>query len=245
MGGGQYEIRIGSHLPEQADALQQGKTPVNYSRQAALDYALFFCNRVTSDGVVMSKTKLNRRKAGALLADVDAVDDENDCTHFVSNCLGKPPTFTTEDGTTLTGGGIFISQAGFLDQGTTGVYGILEPGPLVNYLKVTNKIAFARIENDALAFSATKPQFFANTATQISELRSLVQARFATDKGKGDLVAYFEDPEKSAHHSAILVDDSWGIACHTGSRCGGRPINDVAIDFFIYARFKEFKEDTL
>ena len=245
MGGGQFEIRIGTHLPEEADALQQGKTPINYSRQAALDYALFFCNRVTSDGVVMSKTRLNRRKAGALLTAVDDVDDENDCTHFVSACLGRPPAFKTDAGVTLNGGGIYISEAGFLDQGTTGVYGILEPGPLVNYLKVTNKIAFARIDDGALAFSGTKPQFFANTASQISDLMSLVQARFTDDKGKGDLVVYFEDPEKRAHHSAILVDDSWGIACHTGSRCGGRPINDVGFPFFIYARFKEFKEDTL
>lgn len=34
---GQFEIRIGTHLPEQADALDQGKTPVNYSRQGAID----------------------------------------------------------------------------------------------------------------------------------------------------------------------------------------------------------------
>lgn len=242
---GDFEIRIGSHLPEQADALQQGKTPVNYSRTGAIDYALFFCNRVTSDGVLMSKTHLNRRKAGALLADVDSVESENDCTHFVSCSLGKPPPFKTENGTTLAGGGIYLSNAGFLDQGSTGVYGMLEPSPLVNYLKLTSKIAFARIDNGALSFSPTEPQFFANTATQISELKGLIQARFTGDKGKGDLVAYFDDPNKSAHHSAILVNDDWGIACHTGSRCGAKPINDVGIGLFVYARFKEFKEDKL
>jgi hypothetical protein len=242
---GNFEIRIGEHLPEEADALQQGKTPVNYSRQAAVDYALFFCNRVCSDGIVMSKSKLNRRNAGALLANVDSVEGENDCTHFVSCSLGKPPSFATDGGATLTGGGVYLSDAGFLDKGTTGVYGILEPSPLVGYLKLTRKIAFAHVDNGALSFSAESPQFFDNNPTQINELKALIQSRFTADMGRGDLVAYFEDPQKTGQHAAIVVNDDWGIACHTSSRCGSKPINDVNMSLFIYARFKEFKEDEL
>lgn len=242
---GDFEIRIGKHLPETPDALQQGKTPVNYSRQAAVDYALFFCNRVVSDGVVMSKAKVNRRKVGALLSDIEAVSDENDCTHFVSCSLGKPPAFKTDGGVTLTGGGVHLSPDGFFEKGVSGVYGMLQPGPLVNYLKVTQKIAFARIEADTLSFSAWTPQFFVNSKEQVSALKRLVQDRFPDDLGKGDLVAYYADPEGSGSHSAVVVNDDWGIACHTGSRCGKVSIENVGHPFFIYARFKQFKEDVL
>jgi hypothetical protein len=243
----QFEIRIGEHLPEQPGALQQGKRPTNYSRQLAIDYALFFCNRVCSDGIVMSKDRLNRRRAGELLSDVDPVEAENDCTHFVSCSLGRPPGFKTATGTILTGGGIYISDDGFLDKGKTGVYGILEAGPLVNYLKLTEKIAFAHIDAVGLLFfSGQTPEFFPNTAEQVARLKALIQARFPTDKGKGDLVAYFAEPEEtSGKHSVLIVTDDWGITCHTASRCGAQPVNDVGHSLFIYCRFKEFKEDNL
>jgi hypothetical protein len=235
----QFEIRIGEHLPEQPGALQQGKRPTNYSRQSAIDYALFFCNRVCSDGIVMSKDRLNRRRAGELLSDVDPVEAENDCTHFVSCSLGRPPGFKTATGTILTGGGIYISDDGFLDKGKTGVYGILEAGPLVNYLKLTEKIAFAHIDAVGLLFfSGQTPEFFPNTAEQVARLKALIQARFPTDKGKGDLVAYFRragrDKRKTLRphrHRRLGNHLSYGIALRStaGQRCRAQPVHLLPI----------------
>lgn len=241
-----FELRIGEHAPERADALEQGKTPVNYSRQGAVDYALFFCNRVSSDGVVMSGGHLNRRKPGALLTEIEGVDDENDCTHFVSCSLGTPPPFETGSGATLKGGGLHLSQDGFLDRGQSGVYGFLQPEPLVHWLKLTRKIAFAHVDDGGtLSFSNETRQFFGNTAKQVADLQALIQGRFTGDKGKGDLIVYYADADKDAHHSALLVNDAWGICCHTRSRCGSGSIDAVGHPLFIYARFKEFKEQEL
>ncbi|MCB2101148.1 MAG: hypothetical protein KDE22_09785 [Rhodobacterales bacterium] len=240
-----FELRLGEHQPPGATPLQQGgKTPVGYDRGRALDYAAFFCNRVCSDGVIMSDVRANRRPAGALLSEVERVSSENDCTHFISCCLGRPPAFKKPGGGTVNGGGLYISEAGFLNGGKDGVYGILNPGPLVHYLVLTRKAAYARVDAaGALSFDAKTPHFFTNDTQTINQLRGLIQNRFPTDQGKGDFVAYFSARDRDAAHAAILVSDTWGIACHTGSRCGTQPINDVHYGHFVYVRIKDFKED--
>ena len=138
---------------------------------------------------------------------------------------------------------MFISPKGFLPNSY--VYGILNPEPLVQYLKLTRKIAFARVANGALSFSPTRPQFFSNTQSEINALRTLVQQRFPQDKGKGDFVAYYRSPDRPGLHMGLLVNDAWGITCHTTSRCGSEPINDVGHPRFIYCRVKDYKEQVL
>lgn len=242
MGGG-YELRIGEHLPEQPDELQQRKTPTFYERVLAVEYALFFCKRVCSDGVVMSGEHHNVRKPGELLKDIEPVDDENDCTHFVSCSVGRPPPFENADGKTLKGGNLGLDPAGFYKR--YNVYGQLRPIDLERDLRLGSKATYAHVKDGVLSFDPQKPMFFSNTTSAISELKDLVQARFSTDKGKGDVIIYYRDPEGDPPHSAILVDDDWGIACHTGSRCGAVPINDVSFSKFVYMRIKEFKQDVL
>ena len=242
MGGG-YEIRIGEHLPEQPGELQQTKTPTFYKRDQALEYALFFCNRVCSDGVVMSGGHHNVRKIGALLDDIDPVDDENDCTHFVSCSLGRPPGFKTAGGNTLKGGGLGLDPMGFYKHHP--VYGQLRPIDLERDLRLGRKATYAHVSGGALSFDPQTPMFFSNTTSAIEELKQLVQARFPKDKGRGDVVIYYSDPEDDPPHSALLVNDDWGIACHTRWRCGEVPINDVGFSKFVYMRIKEFKEDVL
>jgi hypothetical protein len=234
-----FEIVLGRHV-HGALPTQTAKTPTNYDRARAIEYATFFCKRVCSDGILMSGAHSNTRTPGALLSEVEPVEDENDCTHFVSSALGRPPTFDHQ-GTTIQGGGLFLDAAGFLPGGR--VYGFLNPEPLVQYLRQSQKISFARIEDGVLSFDRTTPQFFENTAIQVNELRGLVQAQVPADGGKGDFVAYYGSTSKPARHAALLVNDAWGITCHTGSRCGGQPIHDVGISKFIYCRVKAFRED--
>jgi hypothetical protein len=74
----------------------------------------------------------------------------------------------------------------------------------------------------------------------IDELRGLIQDKFQQDKGIGDFVAYTnKEKVESAKHSAIIVNSDWGIACHTGSRCGDEPISDVGFSRFFYCRIKK------
>lgn len=241
---GDFEIEIGRHLPEEPQPLQQAKTPTNYDRAKAVAYATFFCNRVCSDAIVMSGGIHNIRKAGELLSAIDPVANENDCTHFISCSMGQPPPFDSGSGT-LNGGRMFLDPAGFYKNDKVFVYGMTEPKHFGGYLRQTAKASFAHMDNGALTFDPLNPQFFANTPANVAALKALVQARFTADMGRGDLILYYSDPEKDAGHSALLVNDDWGITCHTSSRCGGVSIGGVAISNFVYMRIKEFREDVL
>lgn len=234
-----FQIVLGQHV-HGGTPTQNAKTPTGYDRARAVEYASFFCNRVCSDGALMSGTHSNVRSPGALLSEVEPVEDENDCTHFVSSALGRPPAYDRGE-SMLHGGGLFLDPKGFLPN--SNVYGFLNPEPLVMYLRQSRKISFARIEDGALSFDRVTRQYFDNTESQIDQLRGLVQTEFTEDRGKGDFVAYYSSVQRPAKHAAVLVNDDWGIACHTGSRCGSQPIHDVRISKFVYCRVKAFRED--
>lgn len=110
-----------------------------YDRQAALDYALDYWDKVCSDGYYFEEST-----GPALLGDRQALptDAEGfDCAHFVSCCIGSEPS-NPAGGLTVPSRTSAYGEPGaqrltdwLLDQGATRVQGIsdLVPGDVVAY----------------------------------------------------------------------------------------------------------------
>jgi len=178
---------------------------VTYHRMHAIITAMTFADRVCADGFVATShgyyghgKKLNGRdvKAGMLLADIGPIAHEDDCAHFVSNCVGKTHCELEVGSTKVTfrGGGLNLESLTFI----RGVYGQTSVGPLAAALiRVGAKIVFPQF----------RPTNYATTRQAILE-----------NLAAGDVLIYAsKNNHDSYEHSAILVAPQ-NICCHTHSR---------------------------
>ncbi|MCH8622179.1 papain-like cysteine protease family protein [Undibacterium sp. TS12] len=202
--------------------------PKPYDRNAAVIYAQTYFNRTCSDNYLFSQTD------AFYFADpaAAAVPNENDCTHFVSCCIGQPPKDNMNQ---ISGGGLFLDPAGFFKGKTPEPYGMTIPNVLLRYLKLTNKIKFLNDQGglqDDLFYHQTSNQ--ANVNVPFPDLQ-------------GDIIFYTNDNQfiKPAqaidfHHAAVIVGidnatQSKQISCHTSNRFN-KPADNVAYSYFVYAR---------
>ncbi|CAN5477554.1 hypothetical protein BH10PSE14_BH10PSE14_14480 [soil metagenome] len=202
--------------------------PKPYDRNAAVVYAQTYFNRTCSDNYLFGQSDAHYfpDPAEAL------INDENDCTHFVSCCIGQPPKDAMNQ---ISGGGLFLDPAGFFQGKTPPAYGMTMPNSLLRYLKLTNKIRFLNdqgILQDDLFYHLTGDQNLLNLP--FSDCR-------------GDIVFYspsadFIKPAQAIdfHHAAIIVgidsttNDKF-ISCHTSNRFN-KPVSSVGNKYFAYAR---------
>lgn len=175
-----------------------------YNRAGALIYAAYFHDRICHDGRVATKKgypgSINgvRLSPGLPFSQVGAIDGEEDCTHFISCCLGQTVSkirwgsFEVEH----RGGGLRIGSP-FRNHG---VYGETYVPRLIGTLV-------------ALGAKIIGPQFqiTAYDSTRDNILRNLTA---------GDVLAYAsrDNPNKYEHMAMII--DTTRITCHTTFRFG-------------------------
>src|SRR5437868_1220576 len=91
---------------------------IKYNRMAALIYATYFYDKVCHDGRIALKKgyppKINGVKltSGLPFSQIGARDEEEDCTHFMSCCVGQSHFRTISDGfpIEIRGGGLRIGS---------------------------------------------------------------------------------------------------------------------------------------
>jgi hypothetical protein len=168
----------------------------------ALIYAGTFWNRVCHDGRVATKTgypaTINGVKLapGMLFSDVGAISGEEDCTHFLSCCVGKIQAKVKINGREILfrGGGLAIHSP-FKNAGVFGETNV-------------PRGVGALIANRA---KIVPPQFH---VTNYDVTRQAIR----TQLQPGDVLAYAsKDNPNHYEHMAILVGPD-KIACHTRMR---------------------------
>jgi hypothetical protein len=186
-----------------------------YNRTNALIYATGFWGRVCHDGLVATKRgnlrKINgvHLKPGMAFSAVGAVDGEEDCTHFLSCCLGNHSEIIDFEGTKVkvSGGGLTIRQP-FKNEG---LFGQSEVSLLCGSwgdLIVRNHAKYVG-RKGINAGERFWPIMDPNTREAIkNSLRP------------GDVLAYSSRASLTSYeHAAILVGPI-NIACHSRNRCG-------------------------
>ena len=192
---------------------------VTYDRDKAVEYARKYWNKVCNDGFVVSKKAYQKVDLGtrfchefstgnscdnkthkkddskqqehALLPDGSTIQwkDLDDCTHFISCCIGEPSGkgFTQNE----TSGDLPIKyrQLGYPPKAP---YGITRVSTMVQYLTSTKGWAEIKAEKR-------------NDDTQIKNLTN------------GDLIAYFNTETNKYSHLALYLD-AGKIACHSYAR---------------------------
>lgn len=185
-----------------------------YNRMAALCYAGMFYNRICHDGKNSTRRGylpfINgvRLTPGLLMSDIGPMpDDDFDCTHFLSCCLGQAQGRIDLNGTQVmfTGGGLPI-RSPFKERG---IYGEDYAPRLVAWL-------------------------LAIGAKQVSPHRFLAQGDpYFTDRmirenlRPGDVIAFSDDEKVNRDgtgnykHMVLVVGNQGLISCHTTSQFGG------------------------
>lgn len=170
----------------------------------ALIYARIFHDKITSDGRIATKTGYPRTINGVAITpglpftQIGAIPGEEDCTHFVSCCIGRPPTMKMA-GVDIQGGNLPLQTAPHVK--AAGAFGRDTVPEMVPHL-VSAKLA-----------TIVGPQF------QPRDL-PLTRHNIVTKLQPGDLIAYAsKDKPGSYEHLVILVGPT-AIACHTRSRFG-------------------------
>ena len=181
-----------------------------YNRAAAVNYARYFWDKICHDGHIASKTGYPTRAnnvqlvPGLPFSHIGHIDDEEDCTHFLSCCVGNGIGMTTARGPLMgasvpipipvTGGGLPISSP-FSPQG---VYGETWAPSLVKALRnlgakvVGREFSVKNYVGDAI--KALEP---------------------------GDVLAYAsKDHPLKYEHMCLIVARGGKVACHTRSRFG-------------------------
>ncbi len=177
---------------------------MSYDRNAALLYAEIFAYRVCHDGHVATQSGYPSGAPGSLITTPGSpwLGIEDDCTHFISCCIGASIPVPGSP-TQKCGGGLRISQP----FGGFGVFGhTYVPRLLGELLGITQ--GPEGIRRSAMIVGAQfRRKTDASTAVDInSQLR------------RGDLLAYAETNDyRDYRHFAILVKET-KIACHTHSR---------------------------
>jgi hypothetical protein len=181
-----------------------------YDRMAALTYAGAFYDKVCHDARVATKGGYPARINNVLLTpglplnQIGAITGEDDCTHFISCCVGQGKGKLQVGGRDIDfpGGGLAISSP----FQSAGVYGETYTPRLVG----------------ALIFKGVKivpPQFMVTTyaATRTSIQRNLrggdVLAYASSANLRSDGTGFYE-------HMCLLLGSDGKIACHTSSRFG-------------------------
>jgi hypothetical protein len=176
-----------------------------YNRRLAVFSAAFFWDKVSHDGRVATKggypSKINgvTLTPGLPFSEIGAIANEDDCTHFISCCIGesKCAIKVGDQDITITGGGLKISS------------------PFKN-AKVYGQTYVPRLVGELYSSKQARiiwPQFLVtNYATTRDKILQNLQA--------GDLLAYASKPDPNHYeHMAILVGPDT-ISCHTRSRLG-------------------------
>jgi hypothetical protein len=176
-----------------------------YARMFALIYAATFHNRICSDGRIATKAGYPlslpngvKLTPGIPFAETGFIAGQEDCTHFISCCIGRPPVMKF-NGIDVPGGGLHIQTASHM--ANVGAYGQDYVPNLLAYL-VSHRMA-----------TIIQPQF-RPTTYHVTRDAILLNLR------PGDLIAYAsKDDARKYEHFAILVGPTT-IACHTQSRYG-------------------------
>lgn len=180
---------------------------MSYIRAFAVNYARYYWNRVCHDGHVATKvgypTTINNvaLTPGMAFSDIGAIDGEEDCTHFLSCCVGNGMGIIRAETAygrapipMFPGGGLTISSpfAG------VGVYGETWTPNLVQVLK-------------RLGANVVGQEFQAKQYSD-SAIKSLQP---------GDVLAYAsKDNLQKYEHICLIVAPGGKIACHTRARFG-------------------------
>lgn len=175
-----------------------------YKRMFAIIYARIFHDKITSDGRIATKTGYPRTinsvkiTPGLPFKQIGFIAGEEDCTHFVSCCIGRPPQMKV-GGISIEGGGLPLQTA--LHVKNAGAYGRDTVPEMVPHL-VSAKLA-----------TIVGPQFQPRSLP-------LTKHNILTKLQPGDLIAYAsKDKPANYEHLVILVGPT-NIACHTSSRFG-------------------------
>ena len=182
-----------------------------YNRSGAVEYArkfwnvpcddLFICTTggdgftKTPDGTTfVHESDSDGEREHALLPSGSTIPWArlDDCTHFISCCIGQRPHQTT--------GGLPITYEQ-LGEPPSDPYGIVRVSTMVDYLtgKLVKKVQYGK-------FLAEK-----------SEDDSLVEQIVSNQLQQGDIIAYFSKARKIYSHMALYLGDG-KIACHTYCR---------------------------
>lgn len=186
-----------------------------YKRMFALIYAGVFHNRICHDGKIAMKTGYPtiihgvKIKAGMLLSDIPHLSNDEDCTHFLSCCLGDHATTVDFNGVKalVPGGGLFIRQP-FKKSGVFGeTYTSLLVGSwgdlmLRNHASYIGKGGV----NQGDRFWPTND----------GDTRAAITGNLQP----GDVIAYASKPNVNNYEHAALLVGPASIACHSRSRFG-------------------------
>lgn len=173
-----------------------------YNRWGSLIYAAHFHDKVCHDARVATKKgyplKINGVKLtpGLPFAQVGHIDGEEDCTHFLSCCLGQTVSKVSWGGIEVEhrGGGLRIGSP-FKN---AGVYGETYVPRLVGTLI-------------SLGAKIIGPQF---QVTGYESTRNNILKNLTT----GDVIAYASRDNPNKYEHMALITGSTGITCHTSSR---------------------------
>ncbi|WP_128564980.1 hypothetical protein [Methylobacterium crusticola] len=173
---------------------------MKYDRIKSMGYAGAYWNRICHDGYICTKNGPKKRPAGALIEDQVDLGSPEDCTHFLSCCLGKTKGTISISGfaVTLEGGGLKIPD----DKPGT-FYGTAWAPTLVGVL-LSKEIGGKIVGSPFLDTS--------DSATRSLMLTNLIG---------GDVIAYASVPDKKSpkpyQHFGFMCSPT-DIACHTSER---------------------------
>jgi len=190
---------------------------MGYNRDAACFYAVHFANKPCHDGATVGKSAIDPTQADFSFVDDPSPINENDCTHFVSCCIGghkgtftrvkdgKTKSFPTDKADVLPGGGISLEW----DQPSL-AYGMIGAPRFARHLVDKKKAVLA---------GGNLIPFPNGTAAQISKLEK------ANLFAKGDVIVYADALDLgSVGHCAIYMGNQL-ICCHTNNR-ESKPFDD-------------------
>lgn len=164
-----------------------------YTRMFALIYAAHYAHRVCSDGRICTKTGYPTVTPGTLIEEIRPKPaHEEDCTHFISCCIGRPPVVSV-NGFAIGGGGLPLTGQ------IRGVYGHVGVKHLIDELKVRK---YARV-----------------VASHLDKKDPATAKLIRSQLAPGDLLAY-SDPNHTYQHFGLMVGPYGEVACHSISRHG-------------------------
>jgi hypothetical protein len=192
---------------------------MSYNRKAALAYAELFAKRVCHDGMVAARPlnlKFQRGRPFSELKSNGPIQGEDDCTHFISCCVGIVQGPIKLDGIThhLRGGGINLNHP------IPGIYGETFTPRAVGQLQMKGGLRIVH------------PQFMDMDKDQGAGGVNVTRAAIRKNLRTGDLLAYASDKilnriDGTGHygHMAMIATlnstnnpGKVGIACHTAER---------------------------
>jgi hypothetical protein len=190
----------------------------SYNRADAVAYALEFWDEICHDGRIATKlgylTNVNNVKLtpGKPFSEIGAVNLEEDCTHFLSCCVGDHvtrldmqfPGLASRLPVTVRGGGLNIGSP----FAAAGVFGqTWTPQLVVELLKQGAKVVGNQFR-PANRGSMPQPAWNALNAD-------------ITSLDPGDVIAYAsKDDLQKYEHICLIVGRGGKIACHTRARYG-------------------------